>query len=112
MNRKQNSNDYIDLDQVYKFIEEEKRVEPNPFLANKIFASIENADSGYLRKSRNLRQNVLNPVLIGISVAAAISIGIIIGNLYKPVTYQGDTISDFVYMDDAAIESVNLLSND
>lgn len=111
MNRKQNSKDFIDLDQVYNFIEKEKLLEPNPYLVSKISNSIENPEV-VSTNVLHIRQNVLNPILLSISVAAAITIGIVIGNLYNPKNYSGEPTSDFAYMNDAAIESVILLSSD
>lgn len=112
MNRKKNSNDFTDLDQVFEIIEQEKRVEPNPFLASRILSSIGNEQVGQMRINRPVGLRLLNPALIGLSVAVAVTVGIIIGNLYSPLNKSNEIVSDFSYMNDAAIESVLLLSNE
>ncbi|MDD2358703.1 MAG: hypothetical protein PHX13_12405 [Thiovulaceae bacterium] len=112
MNRKQNSKDFSDLDQVFEVIEDEKMMEPNPFLATRIMSSIEQAEADKLRNNLPNRKKMLNPVLVSISLAAAIILGIITGNLYSPVKPSSKVPSDFAYMNDAAIESVTLLTNE
>ena len=112
MNRKKNSNDFIDLDQVFEIIEEEKKFEPNPFLTSKILSSIGNSQVEQMRIYRPAGLKLLNPTMISLSVAAAVTIGIIIGSLYSPYRTSNSADSDFKYMNDAAIESVMFLSND
>jgi hypothetical protein len=52
----------------------------------------------------------LKPVLITISIAAALLIGIMAGNIYQPSQQQQIPV-ELTYMDDAALESVNLVAN-
>jgi len=46
--------------------------------------------------------------LIGTSVAAAILMGILVGNIYKPVLSENKLPIEMVYLDDAALEPVDL----
>ncbi len=112
MNRKKTSKDFTDLDQVFEIIEQEKKLEPNPFLASRILSSIGNENVGQMQINRPLGLRLLNPALIGLSVAAAVTVGVIIGNLYNPNKNFIETTSDFSYMNDVAIESVLLLTNE
>jgi len=92
-------------------MEEEKRLQPNPFLVTRIMAGIEE-----LEQNREIHLHipvylkVLKPVLISVSVAAAIFIGVMVGNIYLPAHPANSLPVEMVYMNDAALESVELFS--
>jgi hypothetical protein len=89
----------------------EKAYEPKNDLTSRIMGRIETLeDTDY--KMTNPFMRVLQPALIITSIAAAIFIGVLIGNIYKP---SGTVISrpvELSLIDDATIESVNILSNE
>ena len=89
-------------------ISHEKTVLSNPFLSTRVMAEIEKQEAAIPIPSW---QRALKPVLVMASIVAAITIGVISGNLYYgPVT---ETVPvELAYMDDAAMELVNYLSND
>jgi hypothetical protein len=92
-------------------IYQEKAINPDINLTARIMARIENLeDTGYKISKPFIR--VLQPALIVASMAAAIFIGVLIGNIYKPA---GTVISrpvELSLIDDATIESVDILSNE
>jgi len=86
-------------------MDKEKTIQSNPFLATRIMAEIEE----YQRIP--VYQKVLKPALISISLAAAMFIGIIAGNIHKPAQHVNNKPVEMMYMNDAALESVAMFSN-
>ena len=94
-----------------KVIDQEKEIESDPFLATRVMAGIDNLKgSGYEPANAFIR--VLKPVLVTASMAAAIFFGIMLGNLSQPVTDREIIPVELALIDDVAIESVNILSNE
>lgn len=92
-------------------MEEEKRLQSNPFLVTRIMAGIEELEQNRERQQRMpAYQKVLKPVLISVSIAAAIFIGVMVGNIYLPTHPANNIPVEMTYMNDAAIESVDLFS--
>jgi len=90
---------------------DEKEIISNPFLVNRIMAGIEAPDQKHdISRAVPVYQNLLRSALITSSVAAAIFIGILIGNIYKPVASVNKMPVELVYLDDAALEPVSLFS--
>ena len=94
-----------------KVMGEEKRLQSNPFLVTRIMAGIEEMELNRARRERNpVYQKVLKPVLISVSIAAAIFIGVVAGSTYIP-TQPGNILPvEMAYMNDASLESVDLFS--
>ena len=94
-----------------KVIDREKELQADPFRVTRIMAGIENLKgSGY--KPANPFIRVFRPVLITASMAAAIFFGIMLGNLSGPVTDRKAIPVELALIDDATIESVNILLNE
>jgi hypothetical protein len=55
---------------------------------------------------------VLKSALISVSIAAAIFVGVLAGNSYKPAHPANKLPIEMMYMNDAALESVDLFSNE
>ncbi len=92
-------------------IDKEKRTQPNPFLVTRIMAGIEEMEQRHESTRRiSANQKVLKPVLISVSIAAAIFIGIMAGNIYLPAQPASNFPVEMLYMNDAALESVDLFS--
>lgn len=92
-------------------MEEEKRLLPNPFLVTRIMAGIEEREQIHERNQRiPAYQKVLKPVLVSVSIAAAIFIGVMVGNIYLPTQPTNHLPVEMTYMNDAALESVDLFS--
>jgi predicted anti-sigma-YlaC factor YlaD len=91
-------------------INQEKMTNPDSYLTSRIMARIENpGDTGY-RIISPLRR-ILKPALIITSMAAAIFAGVLIGNIYQPTDRNVARPVELALIDDAAIESVDILSN-
>ncbi len=93
-----------------KVMDQEKDLQSDPFLATRVMASIENLEDSDKPGTAFIR--ILKPVLITVSMAAAIFFGIMLGNLSRPVTDREKIPVELALIDDAAIESVNILSNE
>ena len=94
-----------------KVMEDEKSMQSNPFLVTRIMANIEELE--HTRESlRHIPffHRLLKPVLIAVSVAAAIFLGIMEGNFNTPTQPANKLPVEMTYMNDVAIESVDLLS--
>ncbi|HEY9125043.1 MAG TPA: hypothetical protein PK252_01350 [Bacteroidales bacterium] len=87
-----------------KVMDEEKSAQHNPFLSTRIMAGIEALESSQKR----VRQGILKPVLISISIVIAVFIGITMGQLYKPAKQSNVIPAELTYMDDASMESLNV----
>jgi hypothetical protein len=91
-------------------INQEKGIIPDNYLTSRIMAKIENPEeTGYITISPFIR--ILKPALIMTSLAAAIFVGVLIGNIYKPSARDMSRPVELALIDDIAIESVDNLSN-
>ena len=91
-------------------INQEKLIIPDNYLSAKIMERIGNAEETRFRTISPLIR-ILRPVLITTSLAAAIFAGVLIGNIYKPSVKELSRPLEFALIDDVAIESVDILSN-
>jgi predicted anti-sigma-YlaC factor YlaD len=92
-------------------IYQERSISSDSDLTARIMYRIENLEDQGRLISKPFKR-VLQPALIITSLAAAIFIGLLIGNIYKPA---GTVISrpvELSLIDDATIESVDILSNE
>jgi len=91
-----------------RVIAAEKKLEVKPFLTTRVMAEIEN------REFRSVRSipNVLRPVLITISMAAAIFLGVIMGSIPQYQHIRETIPVELALIDDTRIESIDLLSNE
>jgi hypothetical protein len=91
-------------------INKEKEISPDNYLSARIMAKIENAEeTGYTHTLPFVK--ILRPVLIMTSMAAAIFAGVLIGNIYNPSVRDTSRPVELALIDDIAIESVDILSN-
>jgi len=93
-----------------KVIDREKELQADPFRVTRIMAGIDNLE-GSGNEPANPFIKVLKPVLVTASMAAAIFFGIMLGNLSRPVTESETIPVELALIDDIAIESVDILSN-
>jgi len=94
-----------------KVIDQERKLQSDPFLTNRIMAGIDDpAGSG--SQSETVLIRILKPALMTVSMAAAIFFGILLGNLSQPVTDRVKLPVELALIDDAAIETVNILLNE
>lgn len=79
-----------------RFFTQEKRLDPNPFMATRILQHIESTLKSREQRHSFLSSDKLRPVLIGISFLTAIFIGIFAGrqgsNSYTAQTENSDRI--------------------
>ena len=91
-------------------INQEKVISPDDYLTSRIMARIENPEETGYRTISPFRR-ILKPALIMTSMAAAIFAGVLIGNIYKPSVQELSRPVELALIDDVAIESVDILSN-
>lgn len=94
-----------------KVMETEMKVQSNPFLVTRIMAGIEEME----QKSGSFQhisayQKVLRPILISTSLAAAIFTGVLVGSAYLSTESEREIPVELSYLNDAALESVDLFS--
>jgi len=94
-----------------RVINKEKELLPNPFLQTRIMAQIENLKT-FHNRTTPAYMRALKPVIIATSLAAAIFFGVIMGNIYKPSGSAQAIPVELAMINDATIESVDLLSNE
>jgi predicted anti-sigma-YlaC factor YlaD len=95
-----------------RVIIDEKQVQSNPFLVTRIMAEIETLEQLSKGSERiPVYKKVLKPVLVTITVAASILIGVLVGNVYQPASDSNKIPVELTYMNDAALESVDLVAN-
>ena len=94
-----------------KVMDAEKGLNSNPFLITRIMAVIEELEQSRESYQRiPVYQRILKPALISVSVAAAMFIGVLVGNIYFPSQAINKLPVEMTYMNDATLESVDLFS--
>jgi anti-sigma factor RsiW len=88
----------------------EKEIDPDNYLTSRIMARIKDAEETGSRTIAPLIR-IVKPALIMTSMAAAIFAGVLIGDLYKPSVKNMKMPVELALIDDVAIESVDILSN-
>lgn len=96
---------------VQKVVNKEKALDPDIYLTTRIMAQIEIQEEEVTKTAYSFMR-VLRPALITVTMAAAIFAGVLIGNIYKPSNRVNSRPVELALMDDVAIESVNILSNE
>jgi anti-sigma factor RsiW len=91
-----------------KVFENEKKLLSDPFLSDRIMASIEKIDAPVY--SISPFRKIIRPAFIAASMAAAIFLGVMIGRIYQPVVADKSVPVELALIDDASIESVDILS--
>lgn len=94
-----------------RVIDQEKAMESNPFLATRIIAQIDNLEKAGI-KSSPVFSGILKYALLMISVAAALFLGVLIGNIHTPSAGTDEIPVELALMDDAGIESLDMLANE
>lgn len=92
-----------------RVISTEKEADADPFLATRVMAQIERLDT---ERSENVSMGsrILRPAFITLSLAAAVFFGIMLGNLSRPTDYAGKIPVELALINDASLESVDILS--
>jgi hypothetical protein len=91
-----------------RVIGEEKSLLPDPFLSTRILAGIEKSESPRYETFPVITR-VLRPALLTLSLAAAVFLGVIIGNIYKPAGMVKIIPVEMALIDDASLESIDIL---
>lgn len=94
-----------------RMMDEEKSMQSNPFLVTRIMSAIEELEQN--RESPlhiPAYQKLVKTLLVSVSMAAAIFIGVVAGSNYTPTKPANNLPIEMTYMNDAALESVDLFS--
>lgn len=92
-----------------RVISTEKEIDADPFLATRVMAQIERLDAERF-ENIPLGARILRPALITLSLAAAVLFGIMLGNLSRPAMNAGKVPLELALINDASLESVDILS--
>ena len=95
-----------------KMVAGDLEAEPNPFLLTRIMARVQALHEDKSTKVNPVFGRILQPALITLSLAAAIFAGIAAGSLFNSASTSGNVPEEFVYFDDASLESLSLLTNE
>jgi predicted anti-sigma-YlaC factor YlaD len=96
---------FNELNMAYRQIEAEKAIECNPFLVTRVMAAIENQEIALDKKPA--LQRILQTALIAVSISIAVLGGIEAGSLYSVSPKKNAIPDEMVFMNDAALESLN-----
>lgn len=89
----------------------EKETQSDPFLSTRVMALINNNEEQEYR-TRTVFTTLLKPVLVTVSMAAAIFSGVLMGNLSYHGSNREPIPVELALIDDATIESLNILTNE
>ncbi len=96
-----------------KVMDGEKDLESNPFLVTRIMANIEQTELQRTEiKGIPVYSRVLRPAIIGMSIVAAITMGIFAGNAYSPNIPSSGMPQELAYIDDASLEGIAILTTE
>jgi predicted anti-sigma-YlaC factor YlaD len=89
-------------------IDEERRIESNPFISTRVIAAIEGIEN---RRNNSVINTIfeksLKPALISVSLVCALLLGIIAGSLNKPFDDSEQIPDEITYLNDSYIESLD-----
>ena len=91
-----------------RVIDYEKKMQVNPFLSTRVMAQIKDEETAGARQTRQ----ILRPALIALSMAAAVFLGVTMGNISADRTNGNVIPVELALIDDAGLESLDLLSNE
>lgn len=94
-----------------KVFNQEKKAQSDPFLSTRVMALINNKEDQEC-KTRTTFTRVLKPVLVTVSMAAGILYGVFMGNLSYPRSNREKIPVELALIDDATIESLDILTNE
>lgn len=96
-----------------KTIVNEQREKVNPFMATRVMAKINSMPQQQQKVQVSITRDLkLQPLLVAASVALMIFIGIKTGNLISENNSKNQVPEEWVYFDDATMESLPVLTND
>ncbi len=98
-------------DLIDKVIDWEKVINPDPYLATRIRAHLQNLNEQEKSPDFFVRR-ILKPALVTISMAAAIFIGVMLGNLSGSSEKIMTIPAEFALINDASLENIDLFSNE
>jgi hypothetical protein len=94
-----------------RVINEEKKLKSDPFLQTRIMVRLEEIKSPAVWRIPVFIR-LAKPVVLVLLLAFVITLGVTIGGLYRFVPERNSLPAEMSLIDDAAIESVSVLSND
>ncbi|HBE42754.1 MAG TPA: hypothetical protein DDW27_16425 [Bacteroidales bacterium] len=92
-----------------RVISVEKETDVDPFLVTRVMAQIERLDTESF-ENIPLVARILRPALITLSLSVAVLFGIMLGNLSRPAGNTGKIPLELALINDASLESVDILS--
>lgn len=85
---------------------EEKSTSSNPYLATRVMAHIERLSKAEKVDPIAAKQKIFKPVTVALIVATAIFLGVLMGNIYRPLQIHSTHVDEMLYLNDGAIEPI------
>jgi|YelNatPaOPRAMG01_1025707.scaffolds.fasta_scaffold19006_4 predicted anti-sigma-YlaC factor YlaD len=97
---------YLLWQKLEQVVFEEKSTSSNPYLATRIMAQIERLSQAEKTDPVVAKQMIFKPVTVALIVGVAISLGVLIGNSYRPMKLYPAHTEEMLYLNDGAIEPI------
>ena len=81
--------------------------QPTPFLAAKVMDKV-----GQPQRSQSVQDSSFRKLLLAASVAATITLGIMVGNLFRVGAHVSTTSNEMNIIDDSYMESISILTSE
>lgn len=101
---------YNEMKLVYNLIEDEKAIVSNPFLVTRVMTAIENQETALNKEP--VHKRIMQTALIAASISIAVLGGIEAGNLYTTAPEKKAIPDEMVFMNDTALESLNIYTTE
>jgi hypothetical protein len=100
------------LQDAYSIIENEKKIEANPFIYTRVMAKLESIEKAHLYEYKPVFQRILKPAIVVALIVIGLFIGAFIGNLYQRSEKNNDFPVEVSYISDMSMESVGSLASE
>ncbi len=105
------ASEYRQMVIAYRIIKEEKKMQPNPFLSTRVMSHIETiGEATAVQAAIPILKRALQPLIVGVSLAAAVFTGVMIGHTYAGTFDKPEIPVEMSYMNDASMEYIDVLS--
>lgn len=98
---------YLTIQAVDAYVASRVKEQPTPFLTAKVMNKV-----GQQQKSQSMQDRRIHKLLIAASVAATITLGIMVGNLFRVGSHISTTSNEMNIIDDSYMESISLLTSE
>ena len=98
---------YRTMQVVDAYVASRVKNQPTPFLAAKVMDKV-----GQPQRSQSVQDSSFRKLLLAASVAATITLGIMVGNLFRVGAHVSTTSNEMNIIDDSYMESISILTSE